>query len=101
MAILSLSVPGGGEGWGEVGDSRDAGPQKLLSPFPLPPMGGEGFSLESSSWAKSGSGGSPSPFKAHSARRRSSPVERKASASARHSSAPRPSSLRRHNARGS
>ena len=45
--------------------------------------------------AKSGNGGSPSAFKAHSARRRSSPIERKASASARRSSAPRPSPLRR------
>ena len=47
--LFSLFALGGGEGWGEVGDSRAlAGrpphpPRRSApGPLPLPPMGGEG-----------------------------------------------------------
>lgn len=47
-SIFSLSAPGGGEGWGEVGDGSEHAHLTLPSlrdgPLPLPPMGGEGFS---------------------------------------------------------
>src|SRR6266851_419570 len=45
---LSLSALGGGEGWGEVGDSRAVAdthltlPRLRRGPLPLPPKGGEG-----------------------------------------------------------
>ena len=45
--LFSLSAPGGGEGWGEVGETP-ASPHLTLpiadatGPLPLPPMGGEG-----------------------------------------------------------
>jgi hypothetical protein len=47
--IFSLSAPGGGEGWGEVGDFRALAGRpphptrhSATGPLPLPPMGGEG-----------------------------------------------------------
>jgi len=47
--LISLSAPGGGEGRGEVGDSRAPAGAHLtlpianaMGPLPLPPMGGEG-----------------------------------------------------------
>jgi hypothetical protein len=45
-AAFSLSAPGGGEGWGEVGEPPAAAhltlPVLRAGPLPLPPRGGEG-----------------------------------------------------------
>ena len=45
---FSLSVPGGGEGRGETGDSSEHAhltlPSPCDGPLPLSPVGGEGFS---------------------------------------------------------
>src|SRR5204863_3841306 len=49
-ALNSLSAPGGGEGWGEVGDSRVRDnthltlPRLRRGPLPLPPEGRRGNS---------------------------------------------------------
>ncbi len=100
--LPSLS-PHRGEGRGEGRNDASSGEAPLTLPSRPKGRGERAFYFrkEDFSCANSGSGASSSALTAHKARRRSSPVERKASASARRSSAPRPSPLCRHNARGS